>query len=393
MLKYSLGRRMVAGVAVAVAFVPTAATAADATWEAWLPIPGVVDLDGPRSDGAFVVAGSAALYLVDAAGNAQPFARGPGGYHEDAGKQAYIALSPGGHVAASNCDFAPDDTYVLRLHTPLGVNRVNAEGTESGSFVNIDNVSTLTGIAFDGTGAFDHRLLVMGRSGGNTDVFAIDCNGVGQFIARGLPALEGQMSVAPPGFGAFGGNLIIPDETGRILALAPNGSLRVILSRPLPAGVNVTLGGVGFVPDGFADRGGFVYHADHRTPGSAFPGSDTLLRLSSDVLAAAGVQDGDLLAASEDGGALISVHCETSCRTVRVLAGDGKAHVEGHIAFSVNAAPPNPTPAAGPALKQPLVPVAVVDYVGQWGIPTFVFLLLLGVVGALAVQAFRHRAK
>ena len=110
MLKYHLGGRMVAGIAIAVALVPTAATAADATWEAWLPIPGVVDLDGPRSDGTFLVAGSAALYLVDGAGDAQPFARGPGGYHEDAGKQAYIALSLGGHVAASSCDFVRDDT-------------------------------------------------------------------------------------------------------------------------------------------------------------------------------------------------------------------------------------------------------------------------------------------
>jgi hypothetical protein len=393
MLKYRPGRRMVAGIATAMALVPTAATAADATWEAWLPIPGVLDLDGPRSDGTFVVAGSAALYTLDAAGNVQPFARGPGGYREDAGKHAYLAVSTGGHVVASACDFARDETYVLRLHTPIGLNRVSADGTESGPFVNVDNVTTLTGIAFDSTGSFDHRLLVMGRSGNKTDVFAIDCNGVGQFIARGLPALEGQMAVAPTGFGAFGGDLIIPDEAGRILALTPGGALRVVVARPLPAGVNVTLGGVGFVPEGFTDRGGFAYHADRRTPGSTFPGSDTLFRLSSDVLAAAGIQDGDLLAAAEDGGALIAVSCETACRTVRVLAGDNKAHVEGHIAFTVNA--PAPTPAATPAaaVRRSLVPPAVADFVGLWGIPTVVLILLLGVVAALAVQAFRHRAR
>jgi hypothetical protein len=392
MLKYPLGLRT-AGAFAALALIPTAAVAADPTWEAWLPIPGVLDLDGPRTDGTFVVAGSAALYTVDATGNVQPFARGSGGYHEDPGQEAYLAVSPGSHVEAADCDFGKDETFILRLHVPFGINRVDADGSASGPFTNIAGLATLSGIAFDTNGTFGHRLLVMGFTGNKSSVVAVDCNGTVQVIARSLPLLEGQMAVAPPGFGSFGGDLIIPDETGRVLAIAPNGTLRVVVARPLPAGVNVTLGGVGFVPDGFTDRGGFVYHADRRTPGSSFPGTDTLLRLSSDVLVAAGVVDGDLLAASEDGGALIAVHCETSCRMVRVLAGDKKAHVEGHIAFTVNAPPPQPATTPAARVARPLVPAAVADYVGLWGIPTVVFILLLGVVAALGVQAFRHRAR
>jgi hypothetical protein len=86
-------------------------------------------VDGPRTDGRFVVAGSAALYLLDPAEGLTPYARGPGGYREDPGTEAYIAVSRGGHVGAAECDFAPDETYILRMHAPLGVNRVNAAGT------------------------------------------------------------------------------------------------------------------------------------------------------------------------------------------------------------------------------------------------------------------------
>ena len=139
-----LALRAAAALVVALALMPAGATAADPTWEAWLPIPGVLDLDGPRADGTFVVAGSAALYTLDATGNVQPFARGPGGYHEDAGQEAYLALSPGSHVEAADCDFGKDETFILRLHVPFGINRVDADGSASGSFANIAGLATLT---------------------------------------------------------------------------------------------------------------------------------------------------------------------------------------------------------------------------------------------------------
>src|SRR5207244_12548514 len=142
-------------------------------------------------------------------------------------------------------------------------------------------ITVLIGITFDTTGSFDHRMLVLGIAGTKSVVVAVDCNGATEVITRTLPSLEGQMAVAPDGFGAFGGNLIIPEERGRILAVAPNGLMRVVLAK-LPAGVDKTIGGLGFVPAGFTERGGAAYHADRKTHGSAWPGTDTMLRLKSE---------------------------------------------------------------------------------------------------------------
>jgi hypothetical protein len=392
MLKYHLARNLAALAAAGLALWPAAATAADLTWEQWLPVPGAADVDGPRSDGTFVVAGSAALYLLHPSGGLEPFARGPGGYHEDPHTEAYIAVSSGGHVDTAECDFAPDETFILRMHAPLGVNRVNAAGDESGPFTNITGVSSLTGITFDRQGAFDHRLLVMGLSAGKTTVFAVDCNGGVQVIKRSLPLLEGQMAVAPPGFGAFAGQLIIPDESGRVLALAATGALTVLIKKPLPGNINPTLGGVGFVPDGFMERGGAAYHVDRLEPKSSFRGRDMLVRVLSDQLKNAGVQDGDLLAVAEDGGAMLSVRCTATCTAIVIIAGDKTAHVEGHVAFFVNAPPPTPAPTGVAKVVRPLLPQGVVDFVGSWGIPASVFALLVAFLVAVAVQAIRRRA-
>ncbi len=122
MLKYRQSGGRVAAIAVVFGLVPTVATAAGPTWEASLPVPGALDMEGPRSDGLFVLAGSAALYLLDAAGNIQPLARGPGGYHEDRGQEAYIAVSPGNHVDGADCDFA-------KGHIAFSVNAPQASPT------------------------------------------------------------------------------------------------------------------------------------------------------------------------------------------------------------------------------------------------------------------------
>ncbi|HWM77784.1 MAG TPA: hypothetical protein VNS56_09385, partial [Methylomirabilota bacterium] len=149
-MRSRLALLIVAGLALA----PVSVGADVVTWQRWMSIPGVFDVGGPRN-GFLVVAGSAALYLVHPEGEVAPFARGSGGYHDDPGAEAYIAVSPGGHVAASNCDFGRDETFILRLHAPLGVTRVDAAGVSSSSFANITGVSSLNGIAFDTTGAFD----------------------------------------------------------------------------------------------------------------------------------------------------------------------------------------------------------------------------------------------
>ena len=385
-------RRDLALVAAAcLALAPASTRAADTPWEPWQKVAGVFDVDGPRSDGSLVVAGSAALYLVDPAGTVTPFARGPGGYHEDPGVEAYLAVSQGGHVNAAECDFVRDETFLLRLHVPMGINRVSAAGDESGPFTNITGATALSGIAFDTVGAFDHRLLVLGRSGAKNILFAIDCNGAVQVITDAAPGPEGGLAVAPTGFGSFGGALIVPNETnGTIYAVAPDGTSKVIVKPTLPQSFGVTMESVGFVPSGFMSRGGAVYFADWKFADASYPGSDTLLRLTSEQLSAAGVQDGDMLATTELGGALISVHCETSC-TVTQLVGPTKAHGEGHIAFTVQ--PPAPSPVPSPSARGPRLPAGLVTFVGEWGIPTTALALLLGLLAAVGLQAVRRRTR
>lgn len=347
-------------VAAHLAMAPAPASAADPTWESWQSFPGVFDVDGPRSDGSLIVAGSGALYLVDPAGTIAPFSRGPGGYHDDPGAEAYLARSPGDHVGAAACDFVRDETFVLRLHAPIGVTRLSAAGDASASFANVSGVSALSGIAFDTTGVFDHRLLVSGPSGGNTALFAIDCTGAVQVISRSAPVLEGGLAVAPSGFGSFGGALIAPDElSGKIYAIAPTGTVMFIAKPLVPTGADIGVESVGFVPPGFISRGGAVYYADRLTTNNPHPGTDTLLRLSSVELAAAGVQEGDLLAATEGGATLVGVHCATQCTVIPVVSTPTKAHGEGHLAFTLKPAPATPTAATPSRTSKTSLPLLV----------------------------------
>lgn len=302
---------------LALAPIPTGALT-DPAWQSWQSIPGVFDLGGPRSDGSLVVAGSANLYLVDTAGNATPFARGVGGYHEDPGTEAYLAVSPGSHVGAAGCDFTRDDIFLLRLHVPFGIERVDAPGQNTGPFANVAGVTTLNGIAFDTTGAFDHRLLASGVNRGKTVIAAIDCNGTVHVITSAAPAMEGGLVVAPNTFGSFGGDLIAPDEySGRIYAIAPDGTVTTLAKPGLPTGGDIGVESLGFVPAGFM-RGGTVYLADRKTANNPHPGTDSILRLSSADLAVAGVEEGDLLAATEGGASMVAVRCGATCDVIQV---------------------------------------------------------------------------
>jgi hypothetical protein len=344
------------------ALLPVSGAAAGPAWEGWQPVPGVFDLGGPRANGSLLVAGSAALYTLTQAGDPKPFARGPGGYRDDPGAEAYLAVSPGQHVAAAGCDFVRDEVFILREHTPIGITRVDSTGSETGSFANV-GVPSLNGIAFDTNGAFDHRLLVTGAVNGKTEVVAIDCTGAVQVVTKSAPVIEGGMAVVPPSFGQFAGDLIAPDElSGTIWAIAPDGTSKKLVDSGLPKGGDIGVESVAFVPPGFA-KGGYLYYADRATPGNPHPGTDHVLRLSSDELVAAGVQDGDLLAATEGGASMIDVRCDpVVCKVTSVVATPTSAHGEGHLVFTLNPkAPQTPTPTAtGPAApKSSSVSVAV----------------------------------
>lgn len=339
------------GLGAAVVAVWPSAVLTGPAWESWQSVPGVFDLGGPRADGSLVVAGSAALYTVTPGGDLQPFARGPGGYRDDPGAEAYVAVSPGQHAGAASCDFTRDDVFILREHVPVGVTRVDRSGENSGSFTNV-SVPSLNGIAFDTAGAFDHRLLVTGPVSGKTEVVAIDCRGSVQVLTKTAPQVEGGMDVAPETFGVYAGSLIAPDElTGIIWAIAPDGSARQVVTSGLPAGGDIGVESVAFVPPGFT-KGGYVYYSDRKTANNPHPGTDSVLRLSSADIVAAGVQDGDLLAATEGGASMIAVRCAASCRVIPVVTNPTTAHGEGHVVFTLA---PHSLPSTSP---MPHLPVA-----------------------------------
>jgi len=386
-------RRLLAVLAAALAATaPAPAYAAAVAWEPWKAVGGVFDVDGPRSDGSFIVAGAAALYLMNPAGTITPFARGPGGYREDKGAEAYLASSAGDKVSSANCSFGRDETYLLRLHVPIGVEKVNASGDETGSFANLTGSSTLNGIAFDTTGAFDHRLLVSGPLKGKTVIFAVDCNGDSKVITRTAPRLEGGLAVAPSTFGSFGGALIATDElSGKIYAIKPTGAVSVVAQPKLPIGGDTGVESVGFVPAGFMARGGAAYYADRFTAGGKHPGSDRVLRLQSVQLAASGVKDGDMLVATEGGSTMVALRCGSSCTVIPVVTIATRAHGEGHIAFAVNPSPESPTPSV-PTVR-PGHQVSSGSS-ASLGVPVAIgILLVLVVVAAFGHLAFRRRRR
>jgi hypothetical protein len=311
----------------------TPVLAAGLTWQHWRTIPGIFDIAGPRHDGKLVVAGSGLLYLVDPAGTVSPFARGPQGYGDDAGAEAYLTLSPGHKVSGADCEFARDDIFVLRLHAPVGITRIDNQGHAT-AFANVTGVDSLNGIAFDTVGKFGFRLLASGPSTGKTVIVAIDCKGKVDVITHTAPVLEGGLAVAPKGFGSFGGDLIAPDElSGKLYAIQPDGTVTLVAVSGLPFGPDTGVESLGFMPRGLT-RSSEVYYSDRATPGNPHPGTDSLLRLSAMALFAAGARQGDLLAATEGGATMIAVRCRATCRVVTIVATPSTSHGEGHIAFT-----------------------------------------------------------
>ena len=325
--------------------------AAAATPPAWSPvakIAGVVDVGGPRADGWLVVMGTGKLWLVDPLGAATP---DPGSYGDDKTAETYLTVVPelprAAATSTAGCSFARGDVYVLRLHAPFGLNKVDGQGVKT-AFANIPNVTALNGIALDTGGAFGYRLLVSGPVGnGKTEIAAVDCAGAVTVITRAAPALEGGIEVAPKSFGAFGGMLIAPDEvSGNIYAIAPDGTTKTVVASGLPKGADIGVEAVGFVPHGWH---GSLYYSDRISKGNPHPGTDNLLALTSDSLSSLGVTEGDLLSATEGGATLIDVRCSATCTVQALITTATKAHGEGHLTFTgATPVPPSPSPQASP---------------------------------------------
>ncbi|MDQ1429890.1 MAG: hypothetical protein QOF40_492, partial [Actinomycetota bacterium] len=185
------------------------------------------------------------------------------------------------------------------------------------------------GIALDTVGGFGHRLLVTGPVGRDkTQVSAVDCRGAVTRIGTVRARLEGGMSVAPHGFGVFGGQLVAASEvSGSIYAVSPTGKLSVVAASGVPRGSDIGVESVGFVP---ATGASAAYLADRGTPRSRqpHPGTDSLLRISAPAFPA---EPGDLLVATEGAATVVLVRCAPTCTTTVAATGPAAAHGEGHL--------------------------------------------------------------
>ena len=301
-------------------------------WRIWRSTRGVVDIAGPRSDGRFVIAARGRLFLLrPSTGRLSPHPSTGKAYAASPKLEPYIAVAGSGRRGAAGCSFPRDTVYAIEPAGRTGVLAVARDGRVR-RFAEIRGVKTLNGIVFDTVGRFGHTLLVVGLTAdGHGALVSVDCRGKARTLTRAAPHLEGGLAVAPAAFGGFAGDLIAPDEVdGRLLALAPDGGVRDVATLGQPAGGDIGVESIGFVPSSDAN----AYLADRRSPGNANPGHDAILRLTAGALRAAGVAPGDLLAALEGGGTTIDVRCAATCSVSAVATAPTGAHAEGSIAFA-----------------------------------------------------------
>lgn len=288
-----------------------------ASWHPVAHVPGIVDVAGPRGDGRLVLSTHNGLLLYGPGGTPEPLATT--GYSA-AGGEPYTAL---GRV----CPTRRDEIFVLDAGAAPGVVRIAGNGGAT-RLANLPIGAFPSGIAYDRTGRFGHRLLVTGVVNGTTTLYAIDCSGGVAIVTTGAPHIEGGIVVAPPKFGHFGGDLVGADEnSGKIYAFGPRGAVALVADSGVAAGGDIGVEALGFVPKGRVT----AYLADLGAPGSPTEGTDSLLALPLPV---AGVRPGDLLAVSEGGAVTIAVRCGRPCSVRAIAAGPATTHGEGHLSFT-----------------------------------------------------------
>jgi hypothetical protein len=304
---------------------------AEVRWRQLNVFPGIVDVVGPRADGRLVVTAGAGLSLIRRGSRpATPFARGPGGYVPAAG-EPYIALARDRRLPAADCSFRRDDLYALVPTAAPGIVKID-RGGHALRFAGLPTGVFPSGIGFDTVGRFGYRLLVTALVGQSLTVYALDCRGRSSVVLQGGPRVEGGIAVAPRTFGRFGGRLIVPDELGgRLFAINSRGrTTRVAANFRFPAGGDIGVESVGFVPPGF-DRHGAAYFADLLAPGAPTEGTDSLLTIRGRELVRAGVRAGDLLVATEGGAITFRVRCRQICTVRRIGRSAVPTHGEGHL--------------------------------------------------------------
>ena len=318
--------------AVAVPAVEGAPAPAPPQWRPLTPVQGIVDVAGPRRDGRLVLATRSGLLLLRPGSPPQPFARGPGGYTA-AGGEPYLALGTGIRPSGADCTFRRERDLRARRERPAGhrPDRPARTGRPPGG---LPGRLVPSGIAFDIVGRFGYRLLVTVVVAEKTTLYAIDCRGRATVVSQGGPRVEGGIAVAPRSFSRFAGELIAPDElSGRLFAFGPQGRVRLVVESGLPAGGDIGVEGVGFVPAGLGRRGAAYFAGPGRSRLADGRQRQPARPPRPGSRPCPGLYPGELVAATESGALTIAVRCATRCTVRRVAVGPATAHGEGHVAF------------------------------------------------------------
>jgi len=303
--------------ALALGLVGLAAPAQPA-WRELVHSPGIVDVV-KLGDGTLVVSTRSGLFELHGS-TLQPFART---YTPADGGEQYAAAAAAG-VRASGCSWHVNDVFVLDASATPGVIRV-PRGGDAARFHDFPRGGFPSGIAWDGVGRFGHRLLVTVLVKDRTTLYALDCRGRAAVIRRAGPRVEGGIVVAPPSFGAYGGNLIAANEVnGAIYAYDAHGRARVVARPNVRAGPDLGIEALGFPGAGATT----AYLADLGAPGSPTEGSDSLLFLQGTFAKSA------LVAVSEGGATTVAVRCAYKCTTRQIADGPDRTHAEGHLVFA-----------------------------------------------------------
>jgi hypothetical protein len=217
--------------------------------------------------------------------------------------------------------------YVLDASSTPGLVRVPRAGTAS-RVIDFPQGEFPSGITWDATGRFAHRLLVTTIVKETTTLYAIDCRGKPTVLRRGGPRVEGGIVVAPASFPRFGGRLIAANEVnGTIYAYDARGRSAVIAKPRVRAGPDLGIEALGFSPGPAAA----AFLSDLGAPQSPTKGSDSLLSLAPSL------PRGSLIAVAEGGATTVVIACKrqtTRCTARKVADGPAETHAEGHVAFA-----------------------------------------------------------
>jgi hypothetical protein len=122
------------------------------------------------------VAAAGRLFILSRAGVLRPFARGPGGCSTALGPEPYITMAGNDRVAGTGCSFRSGMIFALQPGGRPGIISIGADGWAR-RFASLPGTVTPSGITFDATGHFGHKLLVTASSHAETTVLAFDCAG------------------------------------------------------------------------------------------------------------------------------------------------------------------------------------------------------------------------